>query len=250
MKNPILLSLSFLLLISCGNASKTTKSSSEAANPTVFEDQYYQDLGKNIVRLHHLMQGTFTAYSEEAAEKLKSWNVTGGDSVVLVSVPLGEVAKHGYWLYSYEMMTSLPNDPIYTTVKEIRMLSRDSFEVLHYKVNEKITLKEVLDSKVLNSKILIDKLVSTDKKTLFVRQTASSFIGSSILYEDEQCKCMRQNIYDLNPYRYNVEAKFYDKKTNQELQKEKRPNVLVRRLMNKKTLDQIAAKDDEKEKKK
>lgn len=239
-----------MLLISCGNASKTTKDKTAQPISNVLEDQYYQDLGKNIVRLHHLMQGTFTAYSEEAAEKLKSWNVTGGDSVVLISVPLGEVAKHGYWLYSYEFMTSLPNDPIYTTVKEIRMLSRDSFEVLHYKVDERITLKEVLDNKTLNAKVLIDKLVATNKKTLFIRQTASSFVGSSILYEDEQCKCMRQNIYDLNPYHYNVEAKFYDKKTNAALEREKRPNMLLRRLMDKKTLDQIAAKDDEKEKKK
>ncbi len=163
---------------------------------------------------------------------------------------MAHLPSTGYWLYSYEFMTSLPNDPIYTTVKEIRMLSRDSFEVLHYKVDEKITLKEVLDSKVLNAEIHIDSLQSTNKKTLFIRQTASSFIGSSILYEDEQCKCMRQNVYDLNPAHYNVEAKFYDKKTNQELQKDKRPNMLLRRLMSPKTLDQIAAKDDEKEKKK
>lgn len=243
MKQILLLSLAFLLLISCGAAPKSSNKKTEAA-PSVFDDQYYQDLGKNIVRLHHLMQGTFTAYSEEAAEKLKSWNVTGGDSVVLVSVPLGEIAKHGYWLYSYEFMTSLPNDPIYTTVKEIRMISRDSFEILHYKTSEKVTLKEVLDSKILNSKISIDKLQVTDKKTLFVRQTNSSFMGSSILYEDEQCNCLRQNIYDLTPYHYNVEAKFYNKKTKEELQKEKRPNVLIRRVMTDKILMQIAAKED------
>jgi hypothetical protein len=236
--------LSFTLVLSCGSTKNTKKTTKTTDGPTVFEDQYYQDLEKNILRLHNLMQGTFIAHSGSKGEDLKSWAVSGGDSVVLFVTPLGEVAKSGYWTYSYEFMTSLPNDPIYTSIKQIKQISRDSFNVFYYEVPQKMKLKDVLDKKRLNEKIKIDELVEVDKSTLYVKNTVANFLGNSVIYEDKQCRCMRQNSYDLKPNFYMVHTDYYDKDTNEKLDKEKRPNVLVRRDMSLDLLKKIASKDD------
>jgi len=236
--------LSFTLLLSCGSTKNTKKSAKATDGPTVFDDQYYQDLGKNILRLHNLMQGTFIAHSAETDENLKSWAVSGGDSVVLLVTPLGEIAKDGYWTYSYEFMTSLPDDPIYTSIKQIKQISRDSFNVFYYKVPTKLRLKEVLDKNILNETIKIDQLVAVDKSTLYVKNTAANFLGNSVMYEDKQCRCLRQNSYDLKPNFYKVQTDYYDKETKEKLDKKKRPNLLVRRDMSLDLLKKIASKED------
>jgi len=224
---------SFSLLISCGFVPKSNLKKNIEEPPTIFEPAYYQDLGKNIKRLHHLMQGTFTAHKEGTSKKLESWNVSEGDSVILYNVPLGNIEKEGYWIYSYEFMTSLPNQPIYTSIKQINQVSRDTLEVLYYKTKKPITLKlrEVIDKSILNEKIQLDELVLRNKKVVYVKQSASQFVGYSKRYEDPQFDCLRQNKYDLSPNFYKVESAFFDKENHHELLLDKRPNLLVRRAI-------------------
>lgn len=233
------------VLTSCGTLPKQTTANQKEVLPTIFEEQYYQDLKRNIVRLHHLMQGTFTAYAQTQDAKLKSWNVSEGDSVVLCTVPLGDVDRHGYWIYSYEFMTSLPDKPIYTAIKEIKQVSRDTFDVLYYTTKSAIdlTLKDVLDQKKLNSKIQIDSLVLKEKKVRYIKKSTANFVGHSAQYEDRELRCLRQNIYDVSPNFYKVETTFYDKQTNQELSVKKRPNLLIRRGIGEKVLTKIANKE-------
>jgi hypothetical protein len=235
----ILIILSFILLVSCGSLPKNIEE-----KPTVFEASYYQDLGKNIKRLFHLMKGTFVAYKEYKTKALESWMVSEGDSVILYNVPLGEVEKQGYWIYSYEFMTSLPNEPIYTSIKQIKQRSRDTLEVLYYDTKNPINLKlsEVIDKEVLNEKIRIDELILRDKKVVYVKESAAEFVGYSKIYEDEQFNCLRQNKYDLSPSYYKVEAVFFDKENQNELLLKNRPNLLVRRVVDLKILNEIATK--------
>ncbi|MBL4648179.1 MAG: hypothetical protein JKY03_00480 [Aureispira sp.] len=241
----ILIVLSFSFLVSGGLAHKnnTSKKNLEE-NSTVFETGYYQNLGKNIKRLHHLMQGTFIAHKENRTKNLESWRVSEGDSVILYNVPLGDVGKEGYWIYSYEFMTSLPNKPIYTSIKEIKQQSRDTLEVLYYKTKNAMNLglSEVIDQKILNEKIRINELILIDKKVIYVKESVAQFIGYSKVYEDKQFNCLRQNKYDLSPNYYKVEAAFFDKENQEELLLKNRPNLLVRRAMDSKLLHQIAAK--------
>lgn len=229
------------LLVGCSTVSKTTSELS----PTIFEAQYYQDLQRNIVRLHHLMQGTFIAHKGGSDTDLESWTVSEGDSVVLYNVPLGDVDKDGYWMYSYEFMTSLPDQPIYTSIKEIKQLSRDTFDVLYYKPKTEMFLKleDVLNTQILNEKINTDSLVLLEKKVRYVKKSMANFIGYSEQYEDKEHKCLRQNTYDVSPNFYKVKAAFYDKDTQTELAIKKRPNLLVRRDMSLKVLSEIAAKN-------
>lgn len=240
----ILIILSFFILGSCGSAPKNTLKKSKETKPSVFEPAYYQNLGKNIKRLHHLMQGTFIAYKEGASKNLESWEVSEGDSVILYNVPLGDVERQGYWVYSYEFMTSLPNEPIYTSIKQIKQFSRDSLEVLYYTTVEPTTIRlgDILDKEVLNKKIQLDDLLLRDKRVVYVKESAAHFIGYSKVYEDEQFNCLRQNKYDLSPNYYKVETAFFDKKNNEDLLMKHRPNLLVRREVGVEVLSKMASK--------
>lgn len=236
--------LSLCGILGCGGVpSKAT--SSKYTVPTVFDEQYYQDLEKNIVRLHHLMQGTFTAYAKTEGEELRSWEVSEGDSVILYTVPLGVVPKHGYWLFSYEFMTSLPDAPIYTSIKHLVAVDRDTIDVYYYKTQAPltITLADVLDAAQLINKIELDSLIKRDKRVRYVRQSASHFVGESLVYLDPDRDCWRQNHYDLSPNFYKVSSVFYDKaNVRKRLRVKKRPNTLVRRAIEERTLIQIANK--------
>lgn len=210
--------------------------------PTVFDHDYYQNLGQNVLRLYHLMQGTFTAYSEGEDQTLNSWTLSSGDSVILYIAPLGEVAKDGYWTYSYEFMTSLPNQPIYTSIKQVRSISRDTLEILYYKTDADIELADVLDRKILNSKINLDQLTPSKKRVVYTRASASNFIGRSSVYLDADQDCLRQNVYNISPKFYQVEVEFFDKHSQALLNKVSRPNFLVRRKISKRQLEEIANK--------
>ncbi len=230
-----------LLLLS---ACSTIAPSNTAKSPTttVFEEAYYQDLEKNIVRLHHLLQGTFTAHTGSKSAELTSWTVSEGDSVVLYSVPLGEPSKNGYWIYSYEFMTSLPDAPIYTSIKRLQQINRDTVDVYYYTSKKPlhICLLDLLDVRRLNAKIDWEQLEQQEKRVRYARQSSSHFIGTSLVYEDPDRHCWRQNTYDLSPNFYQVKTTFYDKDQHTPLDIKKRPNLLVRRAIESKVLHKLA----------
>lgn len=233
-----------ILTVSCffGCSSSHSTSKTTASTSSVFEEAYYQDLQKNIVRLHHLLQGTFTAHAGSQTNEITSWTLSEGDSVVLYSVPLGDVDKDGYWIYSYEFMTSLPDAPIYTSIKRLEQLNRDTVDVYYYdsKAPLAIQLIDLIDLSRLNEKINLDDLVQRDKRVRYARQSSSHFVGTSLMYEDPDRHCLRQNVYDISPNFYQVKATFYDKENHQDLSIKKRPNLLVRRSIESKVLRQLA----------
>lgn len=222
----------------------TTQSSPQNSTaPTVFEEAYYQDLEKNIVRLHHLMQGTFTVHTQSATRT--TWSVSDGDSVILCNVALGEPAKQGYWILSYEFMTSLPDQPIYTSIKQLVQLDRDTVDVYYYESAHPLTLTlvDVLDYQRLVDRIDFDQLIKRDKRVRYVRQTSAHFIGQSLVYLDPDRDCLRQNSYDISPTFYQVNTNFYDKENSRKrLPIKQRPNLLVRRAIEARTLQKIANK--------
>ena len=228
--------------ISCVTSSPTPPTATTSVEKSVFDDAYYQDLQKNIIRLHHLLQGTFTAHAGNEKQEITSWTVSEGDSVVLYSVPLGDVHKDGYWVYSYEFMTSLPNAPIYTSIKRLEQIDRDTLDVYYYKTKEAVDIRllDLLELSRLNDKIDLEHLELHEKRVRYVRQSSSHFIGESLVYEDPDRDCLRQNIYDISPNFYQVNTTFYDKENHATLPIKKRPNLLVRRSMEYKLLHQLA----------
>lgn len=226
-----------LFIVACQSTQKT----SSKPNPEQkFDKEYYIGLEKNIRRLNALSLGTFVAHTDSTDQTNAVWNVTGKDSVILYSRPLGTVSKDGYWILSYEFMTSLPNTPIYTSIKKIEQIERDSFRILYYEYPKELTLAQVLDDTYLDENVILDQLQIRDKQTLFVRQTAAHFIGKSAIYEDKEAGCLRQNTYELTPKQYDVSFSFFDKNTNQLLDKKKRPNLMLRRNISQKALKKIA----------
>lgn len=214
-----------------------------SATPTVFDEAYYQNLEKNIVRLHHLMQGTFTVHTQSATRT--TWSVSDGDSVILCNVALGEPAKQGYWILSYEFMTSLPDEPIYTSIKQLVQLDRDTVDVYYYEPAHPLTLTlaDVLDHQRLTAQIDFDQLIKRDKQVRYVRQTSAHFMGQSLIYLDPDRDCLRQNNYDISPAFYQVNTNFYDKENSRRrLSIKKRPNLLVRRAIEARTLQKMANK--------
>lgn len=238
--------LTLLMGISCfySCATSSTSKTDTPTDNTVFEVAYYQNLQKNIVRLHHLLQGTFTAHAGNQDEEIKSWTVSGGDSVVLYSVPLGDVNKDGYWIYSYEFMTSLPDAPLYTSIKRLEQIARDTVDIYYYKTPKhiEVQLADLLNLNRLNAKINLDSLVKREKRVRYIRQSCSHFIGKSQKYEDPDRGCMRVNTYDVSPNFYEVTSDFYDKETDRVLKIKKRPNLLVRRSIELKLLTELAEK--------
>jgi len=219
-------------------ASKKIVADSQLA-PSPLDQSYYENFGNNIARLHQLMLGTFVAYSLSE----ERWKVSEEDSVVLYSIPIGDITKQGYWIFSYEFMTSLPNNPIYTSIKQVRQIDRDTMEIFYYEVPSKFRLVDILKNNDLIKNIDVKKLVKTNKKTIYVRQSPTHFVGNSDLYEDKELKCLRQNSYDVSPSIYKVSTSFFSTKDKSPLKKENRPNLMLRRLMPDKLLLQIAQKD-------
>lgn len=233
----LLLSCSLFLLIGCQSTKGTEKSTKD-----IFSEGYYQDLEKNISRLHQLSLGTFVAHEDAVNTSQEVWNVSGGkDSVILYSIPLGDINKDGYWILNYEFMTSLPNTPIYTSIKQIKQIDRDSFAVWYYDCPNDLTLKKLLNADYIAETLDLDKLTAQNKKVTFVRQDAAHFIGKSVVYEDKEAGCLRQNQYTLSPKSYDVSVLFFDKTTKEPLKdKERRPNLMIRRKISTKTLSKIA----------
>ncbi|MCP4440813.1 MAG: hypothetical protein GY810_17975 [Aureispira sp.] len=225
----ILLFLGLYMFSSCGSSKKVTKTT----GPTPLDAEYYQNIDGNINRLHQLFQGTFVAYDENEGQ----WTVSDGDSVILYTQKLGEIAKDGHWIYNYDFMTSLPNEPIYTSIKKIEQIDRDSFAIIYYKSDKNYTMEEMLaEESFTGKKFNLDQLIKRDKKVVFVKYSASMFVGHSNTYEDKQCDCLRQNIYEITPKHYKVSAKFFDKETKKPIEKESRPNYLLRRDIDRKSL--------------
>lgn len=242
MKNITFLLAATTVLMSCS----TQKNAKKDIGPTSLEDAYYNALNGNQARLHQLMLGTFVAHAGKDGENLESWTVTDTDSVVLYSFAIGNVSKEGYWIYSYEFMTSLPNNPIYTAIKQIVQKDRDTFEVHYYTPpnSTKIRLIDILKKNALED-LDIKTLVKTPKITTYYRVNNTNFIGYSEVYEDKDCKCFRRNNYDISPTLYKVDAEFFSLKDKKPIQRKNRPNVMVRRLIDKRVLLKIAQKEYE-----
>lgn len=221
-------------LSSCSNSKKTT-----TTGPTPFEPAYYANIDGNINRLHQLFQGAFVAYDEDQNQ----WEVSDGDSVILYTQAIGEVSKNGHWIYNYDFMTSLPNEPIYTSIKKIEQIDRDSFAIIYYQSDQSYTLEEMrAEQPFMGKKFNFDLMTKRDKKVIFVKKSAHVFVGHSNIYEDKQLNCLRQNIYEITPKYYKVSAKFFDKETKEPIEKKSHPNFLLKRNISEDTFNAIMEK--------
>lgn len=107
------------------------------SNKQATEDATYQGIQSNVARLHAMLTGSFIQYSnltpKETPNEYSVWKVNDGkDSVMLYSIPIGDPNKIGYWIYHYQTMTSLPDEPIYELFEELTEINRDTIKSVFY----------------------------------------------------------------------------------------------------------------------
>lgn len=119
-----------IILNSCGS-SKITKSSKTPESNNIPDTDYYNQLSNNHERIFRLMTGKYSYYQDDTLELF-----SGKDSMVLYIVEVGTVGKDGYWIYSEQFITNLPNEPILQSLQKISRISRDTFQGLSYVLSD------------------------------------------------------------------------------------------------------------------
>lgn len=103
----------------------------------------YEDIKGNIPRLKAMMSGRFVTYNttaDSARKVYSAWKVNEGkDSVMIYQLPIGDPNKDGHWMYSYQYMTSLPEDPVYESFFKMTEINRDSIVAIYYEVPKDFT---------------------------------------------------------------------------------------------------------------
>lgn len=136
-----LLAISCLWLIWGCQTTKKTTVEVDKTNST-----YYANLGSNQERLVELLTGTFVQRTQsiETGEQ-ETWLVNDNqDSIVLLSVAVGDPNKHGYWIYQYQYMTHLVDEPFYKSMVQIKQINRDTFHITMHRPAKVYTLAEVM----------------------------------------------------------------------------------------------------------
>lgn len=161
LSNSILLLLSLSVVVfmsSCSGAKEVTeKTGSKSENLFIAttgsnNDENYSSIKGGIKRLYAMMSGRFVQYSTGAdpkETKYSTWLINDGkDSVIIYHLPIGNPDKEGYWMYNCQVMTSLPNDPLYATISRLEEVDRDTINAVYYDfpADFKVSLPEILEN--------------------------------------------------------------------------------------------------------
>lgn len=225
----------FTLLLSCGNAKEVTKLESVTASKTnsIFikgadatKDASYAHIVSNLGRLRAMLTGTFVQYNtigDKERIKYSAWLVNDNkDSVVIYQIPVGNYQKVGYWIYKYQVMTSLPDDPIYEAFSKLVEVSRDTIREVFYSAPDdfNITLEQLLQNPdAAFAKLDLSKLEPSESvgDILYIRQSPLYFRGES-LFEPYAIPdfgdALKQDFYEVRPDKVTLDHNFHDKDKN------------------------------------
>jgi hypothetical protein len=207
---------SFLLIFSCANAQKPEKGNKGSKNNSIFlkgaaatQDESYSHIVSNVARLKAMLTGSFVQYNtagDTTGTKYKVWEVNDGkDSVVIYQLPVGDFQKVGHWMYQCQVMTSLPDEPIYQAFTKLVEINRDSIQEFYYDAPSdfEISLDELLTNpEALFAKINLSQLkASKDPEFItYVRKTPLHFSGRSSLAPNPQDKeGFKIILYEVKP---------------------------------------------------
>lgn len=156
----------------------------------VNEEESYATIKGSVARLRAILCGKFVHYtmnpnSEE--EEYVPWLVNENqDSVLHFHLPVGDYRKDGYWIYEYQCLTSLVDQPIVETFVKLEELNRDSIQATFYASPEGFSgnIIEILKSpKEFFNEISLKKIAASGSQgeVYYVRQTPIQYIGESNL---------------------------------------------------------------------
>lgn len=203
----------------------------------------YRDVKGNIPRLKAMMSGRFVQYNTlgDANRKQYSvWKVNGGkDSVVIYQLPVGNPNKDGHWMYHYQFMTSLPNEPVYAAFSKMTEINRDSILAVYYEVPDDFntTIPEIIadpENSFKDFEFKRLKLSKTGEKVYYNRKTPLNYYGVSRWVNttskvperkggyDADCYNVTPNIYSFGKVFYSKDRKYLGPSKKEFLVKEAR----------------------------
>ncbi len=164
------------MFISSCQPTRSIPIASEKSNPN-----YYTKFSSNKERLVALLTGSFVqrAYSTKH-NATKTWLVNDNqDSIILLSVQVGEPNKHGYWIYQYQYMTHLVDEPFYKALIHVEQIDRDTFYLTNHRPSKVYTLAEVMS--VDFDKDMVFENLEKGKTRIYIRNPESrlQFAGYS-----------------------------------------------------------------------
>lgn len=219
MNNQLLFYLFYFLVImfsSCKNTESVT-------NTTTVD---YQGIRSNVARLQAMLAGKYLQLIEtkqqDGSSTFETWKVNDAqDSVIMYSVPVGEPNKDGYWLYHYQMMTSLPEEPIYEVFEKLTAIQRDTITSVLYTVPEdfEVTLKslEKKDKKAFEAINFTTLQEYQEAGGQYVRKEILQFYNELPINEDKTKGGYKSGIYDVHPNHINYTFTLYKDEQKEEL---------------------------------
>lgn len=242
----LILALS-LCLYACSTGKKLgDKSPHLREGVEVCQDEFFMPLKTNISRFHQLNQGKFVHYktvkrmigkedgSEEAVYSNELWlnrKDENNDSVLLYSFPVGEPSKDGYWVYYYQFMTALPNEPLYEAFINFKEESRDVIKGIFYDSPDtfNVPIADLLENPnahFSNLDLSLLPLSKTGEGAYYRRESPTHFKGESKIYINHQNKSsFRKDFYQVIPEGIRFETTEHEDSTRLKESSTKQNNI-------------------------
>ncbi len=212
--------------MACGGTKDATTSKNKAKDgllsygDDVRQRSSYENIKGTVPRLKAMLCGQFVHYNrdEGAAEgEYTPWLVNGGkDSVMLYRLPVGDANKDGHWMYHYQYLTSLPDDPIYTAFSKLETIDRDSIQEVFYEVpaNFDVSLAKIVANPTGAFKDFDFKLLKPEPSgevITYERENLLKYKGVSSLRPTESTDENRVNGYDGEYYEVTPELYIFSR---------------------------------------
>lgn len=194
---PLGASLILICCYACGNAKKsndTARKTSKTVNwvegRVCRADETYSAVNGTLQRPTNMIAGRYVQYNTNRSEDGKQYSVwmvnEGKDSVMVYQIPVGNPNKVGYWMYYRQILTSLPNEPIFERVSHFTQLSRDSIKEEYYELPEGVTID--FETLIENPPKALD-VVKLDQLNKQVKEETLIYVRKTpLMYDAEEQK--------------------------------------------------------------
>lgn len=217
---------------------KSKKGDALIVGPEITADETFSGITNNTARLRAMICGNYVQHNNVKNEnnkdgEYKAWYVNNGkDSVVLYSIPVGNPNKVGYWIYHSQIMTSLPDQPIYQAFEKLIEVDRDTTRSIYYEVPESfksVYEYESEDDEPVAFKEFVANIIQTFDKldlstlelskhgeqVLYIRENPLFFKGiTPLMPHDRRKGWFKQDFYEVTPKGIIYSINTYEKETD------------------------------------
>lgn len=180
------------------------KSSSPIPQNAQKPKQSYQSIKSNVARVQAMLTGKFVQQTlVDSLNNYQTWKVNDNqDSMLLYSIPVGDPNKIGYWIYHYQIMTSLPNEPIYEAFEKLTEIDRDSIKSTLYL--SPADFNRPLDDLITQRENAFENIDFSTFNTgedagYYIRQNLLFFLNQTDVKKNEEYKVYAMDRYELYP---------------------------------------------------